>query len=150
MAKAKIPVLQKTYAQLVEKKVLLESIISFEQKEKAIENGNRLENIQNSDAEFHQSLNFNEARLREIKALIESAEVTKPERQNKIVKIGNIVTLKYPKQTITMTLDGMSFEKGVVSLESPLGSKIFGKKAGDFISLNGMEIKIEEIQFPKN
>ncbi len=149
MAKAKIPVLQKTYAQLVEKKVLLESIISLEQKEKALENGNRLENIQNSDSEFHPSLTVNEVRLREIKQLISIAQVTKPERQNQVVKIGSIVTLKYPKQTITMSFDGMSFEKGTVSLQSPLGSKIFGKKAGDFISLNDMEIKIEEIQFPK-
>jgi len=151
MTKAKISVTQRTYAKLVEKRVLLENIIALEQKEKAMENGNRLENIQNSDAEFHPSLNVNEFRLREVKEIIQGVEVIKPEKQNKVVQIGNVVVMEYQqsKQTVTMRVDGVSCEKNVLSLQSPLGKLIQGKAVGESIEINKQPVIIKEIKLPE-
>lgn len=151
MAEAKIRVTKDTFALMIEKRTLLENLCDIEKKEKAIENANRTENIQNSTVEFHNNLTVNEIRLREIKAEIRNVDIIQPEKQNQVVKIGNFIVLKYPDQTHTMKLDGASYQKNVISLMTPIGRELLGKKVGDSILVNGTtKVIIKEILLPKS
>ena len=144
-----IPVTRATYDIMVEKRVILENIIALERKEKALENGNRSENLQDSTVEFHPNLKVNQARLEEIEAALKKVEVTKPQSQKDFVKVGNVVVLKFPDQVVTMTVDGVSYAKNALSLQSPLGLLIKGKKIGDEVELNNKKVIIQEIKFPE-
>lgn len=151
MAKAKIPVTKGTFALMIEKLTLLESLCAIEKKEKAIENENQTENRQNLDVDRHDNLTVNEIRLKDLKAEIKNVDVVTPERQNQVVQVGSIINLKYPTGIVTMTVDGLSYNKNVISVGSPIGLQLLGKKAGDTVLINGKtEVLIQEILLPKN
>lgn len=144
-----IPVTRKTYDIMIEKRVLLETQIMLEQKDKALEMGNKTENLQDSTVEFHPTLTVSETRLRDIKNALANVEIVNPENQNKVVKIGNIVVLQYPAQEVTMRVDGASYEKNVLSLQSPLGKLIEGQPVGKEVEVNKLKVIIKEIRFPE-
>ncbi len=144
-----IPVTRKTYDVMLEKKVLLETAIMFEHKEKALENGNKTENLQDSTVEFHPTLTVSETRLHDIKKALENVEIVSPEMQQEVVKIGNIVVLQYPTQLVTMRVDGISYEKNVLSLQSPLGKLIMGHPVGKEVEVNKLKVIIKKIHLPE-
>lgn len=66
------------------------------------------------------------------------------------VKLGSIIITPEKKYFVIgylsaepINIDGESFN--LISLSSPLGQKLFNKKAGDVVFLNNKEIKIEQI-----
>ncbi|MFZ4631792.1 MAG: hypothetical protein ACOYL8_01125 [Patescibacteria group bacterium] len=145
-----IPVTRKTYEIMLKKENELNELIGDGQKEKALENENRNENLQDSTAEFHEDLKVYRSRREDLKKDLEKIEVIQPEPQNKIVKIGNAVVLRTKTNEVaTRILDGLSYSKNVCSLKSALGNLIYGKKVGDIVSLNNKEYTIQEILLPE-
>ncbi len=74
-----------------------------------------------------------------------------PEEQNDIVKIGNVVEVKYlwDNKKIIFVVDGIPSYNDVCSVNSPLGRSLIGKKKGDVITIDGgnVRVRIEKI-FP--
>lgn len=145
----KIPVTQTTYELMIEKKILLQNLVALENGEKALENDFRMESLKNQNSEFRQNIVINQRALDDHLLLLDRVKVVTPAQQNEVVKVGSIVVLKFPDQVVTMTFDGMSFTKGVISVESPLGQKMYGKKVGDTFEVNQKIVTIQEIQLPK-
>lgn len=151
MAKAKkIAVTKQTFANLIERKLALQTLVKSENGEKAEENYLRNETIGNQLVEFRQNVEINQKSLDELNELIDRVVVIDPEEQNAVVRIGSVVTLKFPAIEITMKFDGVSVSKydKIISAESPIGLKIAGKSAGDEVIINDIKVIIEQIFLP--
>ena len=91
-----------------------------------------------------------ENKVGQIKGLINNATVLYPDKQNLVVDIGNRANIQTPKGEMTIILEGVGWpEKNIISVDSPLGKGIIGKKRGDSITLSsGITVIIKEIGYP--
>ncbi len=67
---------------------------------------------------------------------------------NRIVQIGSTIYLKKLKRVVVITLlkDNPDPLSGKITIESPLGELLLGKKEKDKIRYNNIEYKIEKIR----
>ena len=67
---------------------------------------------------------------------------------NRIVQIGSTIYLKKLKRVVIITLlkDNTDPLSGKITIESPLGELLLGKKEKDKIRYNDIEYKIEKIR----
>ncbi len=67
---------------------------------------------------------------------------------NRIVQIGSTIYLKKLKRVVIITLlkDNPDPLSGKITIESPLGELLLGKKEKDKIRYNDIEYKIEKIR----
>lgn len=87
--------------------------------------------------------NKNESRIRYLERMLKTAEVVRDESEDDEVGINNTVELYFEEDGITETyklvtsIRGNSL-KGFISIESPIGKAIIGKKANDrvFVKVN--------------
>jgi transcription elongation factor GreA len=95
-----------------------------------------------------------EARIRQLQALLESAQVGEPPANDGSVVPGMVVTIRFAGDDDTLTfLLGSREDAGadieIYSPQSPLGSAISGKKVGDDATYelpNGRAVKVEIIE----
>lgn len=95
-----------------------------------------------------------EARIRQLQALLESAQVGEPPADNGSVVPGMVVTIRFKGDDDTLTfLLGSREDAGadieIYSPQSPLGSAISGKKVGDDATYelpNGRAVKVEIVE----
>jgi len=93
----------------------------------------------------------NEARVRQLKQLLENSQIGVPDAETDEVAAGKVVTVRLPDWDEEMTfLLGSREEAAHASIDvysptSPLGSKVNGKKVGDvdFYEVNGKKVPFE-------
>ncbi len=117
------------------------------------QSGEFAENTEYEEAKVEQAMV--ESRIREIRRLLQRAEVIKPEEiPTDHVGIGSVVVLREhgSREKWTITIVGSveaDPDNGLISNESPLGRALMGKKAGDKIVLDvdagRIRYKIESI-----
>lgn len=81
-----------------------------------------------------------ESKIKELEYKLENCEIVNRKAKKDKVGLGSVVTIEYDdKDTETYTLVG-SVESDLlnnkISIESPLGSAIFGKKISDVVEVN--------------
>ena len=98
----------------------------------------------------------NEARIRQLQQLLESAQIGKPDAEQDEVAHGKVVTVRFPALDMEETFLLASREEAahasieVYSPTSPLGEAIKGKRVGDSASYllpngNSMEVEITAV-----
>ncbi|MBD3366119.1 hypothetical protein GF360_02120 [candidate division WWE3 bacterium] len=97
------------------------------------------------------------ARLRDIKAKLQNAQVVTEEtleKDPKTIKFGTCVTLLIGKDKEEFTIlgeDDVNLNEDIISYKSPMAKALLGKEAGEEINLNSKEIvKILEIRKASN
>ncbi len=94
----------------------------------------------------------NEARVRQLKHLLEHSQVGAPDSEHDEVAAGKVVTVRFPAWDETETfLLGSREEAAHASIEvysptSPLGSAVSGKRVGDsatYTLANGKDVTVE-------
>lgn len=101
----------------------------------AKEQGDLSENAEYVDAKDEQGLL--EQRILELENVIKNAEVIQKDTNGK-VNVGDIVKVNMGGKEFTFTIVGPNEVdplKGMISNESPLGTALMGKKAGDIASV---------------
>lgn len=98
----------------------------------------------------------NEARIRQLKQIIENAEISTPPSDTSKIAIGHVVTVAFAdgdEETFWLASreESQHATIDVYSPESPLGQAVLGKKVGDqtgFELPNGktVEVKIKEVK----
>lgn len=98
----------------------------------------------------------NEARIRQLKQIIENAEIGTPPSDTSKIAIGHVVTVVFADEAeetfwLASREESQHAKMDVYSPESPLGNAVLGKKAGDktgFELPNGktVEIEIKEVK----
>jgi len=89
------------------------------------------------NAEYHsarEDLSLLESRIEELEAVIMNAKVLKHSTAKSSIKVGSQVTLKHDKKTIqyqVVTAWEADPLQRKISVESPIGKALFGKKIGD-------------------
>lgn len=135
------------YRKLVVRKEALEAV------KEARAHGDLSENFEYKAAK--QDKNRNESRIRYLEKMIKTARIISDESKADEVGLGDRVELYIPDEDETetyklvTTVRGNSL-KGLISIDSPLGKAIRGKKAGDrvYIKVNdrfGYEAEIRSI-----
>ncbi|MGB9680792.1 MAG: transcription elongation factor GreA [Minisyncoccia bacterium] len=97
----------------------------------AKEMGDLSENTEFTTAKEEQA--FNEARIKELEAIIQTAEVAE-KNHNGLIGVGSRVKLKSEdglKEFEIVGPEGIDLTNGKISYESPLGQALIGKKVGD-------------------
>ena len=98
----------------------------------------------------------NEARIRQLQQLLESAQIGKPDAEQDEVAHGKVVTVRFPALDMEETFLLASREEAahasieVYSPTSPLGEAIKGKRVGDSASYslpngNSMDVEITAV-----
>ncbi len=98
----------------------------------------------------------NEARIRQLQQLLESAQIGKPDAEKDEVAHGKVVTVRFPALDMEETFLLASREEAahasieVYSPTSPLGEAIKGKRVGDSASYslpngNSMDVEITAV-----
>ena len=100
--------------------------------------GDLSENSEYDDAKNEQG--FIESRIHEIERILEVAVVVKPAKSVKTVKIGTTVTYNNTKTRKQSTFDIVASANadplnGNMSVDSPIGSALVGKKVGDLVDI---------------
>lgn len=116
--------------QLAELKVRREKVIARVQR--AREFGDLSENSEYDDARNEQS--FIEGKIKEIEGMIRNAEISDSGASNGVVSLGSKITVEQDGKTEEFTLVGANESKpleGKISIESPLGKSLLGKKVGE-------------------
>lgn len=125
----------KLFAELEDREKVVRIKIADEL-QNATEQGDLSENAAYKKALEEKELN--ELRIEELKEILGASEVTKEEATN-TASIGDVVTFKTDEgQTFTMTLVGKAEADPSgkhISIDSPVGSAIFGKKVNDKIKV---------------
>lgn len=135
------------YRKLVVRKEALEAV------KEARAHGDLSENFEYKAAK--QDKNRNESRIRYLEKMIKTARIISDESKDDEVGLGDRVELYIPDEDETetyklvTTVRGNSL-KGLISIDSPLGKAIRGRKAGDrvYIKVNdrfGYEAEIRSI-----
>lgn len=135
------------YRKLVVRKEALEAV------KEARAHGDLSENFEYKAAK--QDKNRNESRIRYLERMIKTARIISDESKEDEVGLGDRVELYIPDEDETetyklvTTVRGNSL-KGLISIDSPLGKAIRGRKAGDrvYIKVNdrfGYEAEIRSI-----
>jgi transcription elongation factor GreA len=149
----KVPLTQTAYERLVNEKAYLEG----EGRTKVIEaiataraHGDLSENAEYHAAREQQGMQ--EARLRQIKKMLENAEIIASEDDG-VVAPGKLVTIKHAGDDDAETyLLGLREEKGgehdVLTPDSPLGRALVGRSAGDTVtaSVPAGELTVEILE----
>ncbi|MBM4177360.1 transcription elongation factor GreA [Candidatus Gribaldobacteria bacterium] len=123
----------------VERRKLAEEIA------KATAFGDLSENAAYKDAKEKKA--FLEGRILELETILANAQVLEKKQSDKVC-LGSQITLEADQQTMILTLvspQEADFDKGLVSLESPLGKAIFNQKQGDEVKVNDKIYKIKAI-----
>lgn len=122
--------------QLTELKVRREKVIARVQR--AREFGDLSENSEYDDARNEQS--FIEGKIKEIEGMIRNAEISDLGVNNGgVVSLGSKITVEQDGKTEEFTLVGANESKpieGKISIESPLGKALLGKKVGETAKFN--------------
>lgn len=116
--------------QLTELKVRREKVIARVQR--AREFGDLSENSEYDDARNEQS--FIEGKIKEIEGMIRNAEISDSGASNGAVSLGSKITVEQDGKTEEFSLVGANESKpleGKISIESPLGKALLGKKVGE-------------------
>ena len=117
----------------------------FNQRPKLIAEGQetRAHGDLSENFEYHEAKrakNRNESRIRYLERMLENATVISDKSEDGTVGMNNTVTLYIPeddeteKYKITTSIRGNSLENKI-SIESPLGRAILGKKVGDTVTV---------------
>ena len=93
----------------------------------------------------------NEARIRQLKQLLENAQIGTPPSETRSVAIGHVVSVEFfdgdtEKFWLVSREEAQHATMDVYSPDSPLGKAVLGKKQGDETSFalpNGKEVKIK-------
>lgn len=99
--------------------------------------GDLSENSEYDDARNEQS--FVEGRIRELRDMIKHAKVMTKKASNGIVDLGSIIECQIEDDKETYELVGSAEAdpiKGKISIDSPLGRELIGKKQDDKIIVN--------------
>jgi len=92
----------------------------------------------------------NEARIRQLKAMLESARIGTPEADDGEAQVGQVVTVRFADGETETFLLGSREEAAHATVEvfsptSPLGSAVLGRRAGDEVAYslpNGREVAV--------
>jgi len=108
--------------------------------ERAREHGDISENADYDAAKNEQG--HNEARIRQLEAMLKSAVVLETSSAGDVVEPGALVDLRYAGDTDVITYLVGSIEErhetyDVLSMNSPLGQAILGKTPGDTVTYQG-------------
>lgn len=98
----------------------------------AIAMGDLSENFDYKDAKEQQG--FLEQRIKELSEMIQEAIVAPKERNSNVVQLGSIVSLESEGEKLSYEIVGATEAdplKGKLSVESPIGKALIGKKVGD-------------------
>ena len=82
---------------------------------------------------------LNEARIKEIEEIIDNYDLVEQTDNEGIVHIGSVVEVKSDKGTKIFTIVGASESNPLenkISIDSPIGELLLGKKVGDSIVVN--------------
>ncbi len=113
---------------------------------KAVAFGDLSENAAYKDAKEKKA--FMEGRILELESMLANATVLQKKESSK-VQIGSQIILESNKQKMTFTLvtpQEADFDKGLISLESPVGRALFNKEKGDTIKVNDKEYTILDVK----
>jgi len=94
--------------------------------------GDLSENAEYEDARNEQS--FVEGRIQELEYILKYATISKNGKHSDMTAVGSTVTVQMDKEKMTYELVGSTEAdplNGKISVESPIGSVILGKKAGE-------------------
>lgn len=116
------------HRKLVERKALIEAV------KEARAQGDLSENFEYYAAKKEK--NQNESRIRYLERMLKNATIVSDASADDEVGINNTVTIYIPEDDVEETYKLVTSirsnsQKGLVSIESPLGSAIRGKKAGE-------------------
>jgi transcription elongation factor GreA len=134
-AKKKVPLTQNAYERLQEELVHLEGAA----RSKIIEDiaSARAHGDLSENAEYHAAKDqqgFQEARVRQIKEMLENAEIIHAENDG-VIKPGKLVTLRYEGEEPQTYLLGLREERGgsheILTPDSPIGQALVGHSAGE-------------------
>ncbi len=93
------------------------------------------------NAEYHQAKDeqsFIEGRVLELEHLIKTCEIAEENTNNDEVGVGSKVTVSKDGATLNLTIVGSTEadpSNGRISLESPIGEALLGKKVGDEVEV---------------
>ena len=106
--------------------------------------GDLSENFDYATAREEQAMT--ERRIAELELLVANAKLMTPDTQKGVVQLGSRVLLETGKQRMSFSLCGPQEAnplEGKISVESPVGSQLLGKKKGEVIELETPEGKIK-------
>jgi len=118
--------------------------------------GDLSENSEYDDAKNEQG--FIESRIAEIERILEGAIVVKPSGNVKTVRIGTTVQFTDSKTRKQSTYDMVASANanplnGLMSVDSPIGSALLGKKEGDAVEITApsgvIKVKITSVKVTK-
>ncbi|MDP9223835.1 MAG: transcription elongation factor GreA [Actinomycetota bacterium] len=134
-AKRKVPLTQSAYERLQEELVHLEGDARsqiIEDIASARAHGDLSENAEYHAAKDQQG--FQEARVRQIKEMLENAEIIHAQDDG-VIKPGKLVTLRYEGEEPQTYLLGLREERGgdhdILTPDSPIGQALVGHSAGE-------------------
>jgi transcription elongation factor GreA len=157
MAERKVPLTQDAYERLKGELEYLEGegrLKTSQEIGRARAHGDISENAEYHAAKDQQGLQ--EARIREIRDMLENAEIIQPDNDSSVVKPGKLVTIRYPGEDPETYLLGYREEKtgdiDVLTPESPIGKALVGFAVGDRVTASvpagDLEIEIVEVKSP--
>jgi len=93
-----------------------------------------------------------ENKIRQIKNLLYNKEIVSPVKQKEVVELGSQVVLSHQNDREDwLILDGVGYKKGdirIISIESPIGRQLIGKKRQDKVCHEQTELVIKDIFYP--
>lgn len=110
----------------------------------AIAMGDLSENFDYKDAKDQQV--FLEGRIKELGEMINSANVVSKKKNSNVVQLGSNVVLKDGKEEFSYEIVGATEAdplKGKLSIDSPIGQTLIGKKVGDIAVVETPSGKME-------
>lgn len=136
------------HRKLVIRKEALESV------KEARAHGDLSENFEYKAAKQYK--NKNESRIRYLEKMLRNAEIIEDDSAEDEVGLNSVVKVYIPEDEeyevykVVTSIRGSSL-KGYISIESPLGKALLGRRIGDvvYVKVNedyGYEVKVEEIR----
>lgn len=136
---------KKLMRELEERKFKIRKEISEEIKE-AKEFGDLSENA--SYKETREQESFNEARIEQLEEIIREAQIVDNPSQKNVVEIGDTVELS--SGLLFQLVDSMQTDPPAkISLESPIGKAVFGRKLGDEIKVVMPNTEVKQYKIVK-